>query len=131
VQPPTLACVSGQDFLEMLPMPEYTHTQGPLNLVSYLKDNSVKPDLGPKSYVAFGRYILSITTHFLLLPPREYLLHDTCICSQLEAVSCCITSLARDRSGRHASQTQGHRCCQLCTSTRTTQSCREPWPRPA
>ncbi|CAL8468356.1 g7896 [Coccomyxa elongata] len=44
-----------QDFMEMLPMPEYSHPRGPLNLVSYLKDNSVKPDLGPKSYVAFGR----------------------------------------------------------------------------
>lgn len=39
----------------MLPMPEYSHPKGPLNLVSYLRDNSVKPDLGPKSYVAFGR----------------------------------------------------------------------------
>ena len=36
-------------------MPEYSHPKGPLNLLSYLKDNSVKPDLGPKSYVAFGR----------------------------------------------------------------------------
>ena len=36
-------------------MPEYSHPRGPLNLVSYLEDNSVKPDLGPKSYVAFGR----------------------------------------------------------------------------
>ncbi|CAL8466277.1 g5813 [Coccomyxa elongata] len=44
-----------QDFMEMLPMPEYSHPTGPLNLLSYLKDNSVKPDLGPKSYVAFGR----------------------------------------------------------------------------
>ncbi|BDA43691.1 probable lysine-specific demethylase 3B at C-terminar half [Coccomyxa sp. Obi] len=44
-----------QDFMEMLPMPEYSHPRGPLNLVSYLEDNSVKPDLGPKSYVAFGR----------------------------------------------------------------------------
>lgn len=49
-------CVGApQDFLEMLPMPEYSHPKGPLNLVSYLRDNSVKPDLGPKSYVAFGR----------------------------------------------------------------------------
>lgn len=47
-----------QDFMEMLPMPEYSHPRGPLNLVSYLKDNSVKPDLGPKSYVAFGRCLL-------------------------------------------------------------------------
>lgn len=36
-------------------MPEYSHPDGSLNLVSYLPNNSVKPDLGPKSYVAFGR----------------------------------------------------------------------------
>lgn len=44
-----------KDFLEMLPMPEYCHPEGPLNLAGYLPNNDVKPDLGPKSYVAFGR----------------------------------------------------------------------------
>jgi hypothetical protein len=44
-----------QDFLEMLPLPEYCHPEGALNLAGYLADNDVKPDLGPKSYVAFGR----------------------------------------------------------------------------
>ncbi len=43
----------------MLPMPEYSHPKGPLNLVSYLEDNGVKPDLGPKSYVACGRCVIS------------------------------------------------------------------------
>ena len=46
-----------QDFLEMLPLPEYCHPEGPLNLAGYLEDNDVKPDLGPKSYVAFGRCV--------------------------------------------------------------------------
>lgn len=50
----------------MLPMPEYSHPRGPLNLVSYLKDNGVKPDLGPKSYVAFGRCLLH---KYLSQPP--------------------------------------------------------------
>ena len=40
-------------------MPEYSHPKGPLNLVSYLEDNGVKPDLGPKSYVACGRCVIS------------------------------------------------------------------------
>ena len=45
-----------QDFLRMLPWPEYTHPQGPLNLASHLlQDLDNPPDLGPKSYVAYGR----------------------------------------------------------------------------
>lgn len=44
-----------QDFMSMLPMPEYTHPDGELNMVSFLQENDVKPDLGPKTYVAFGR----------------------------------------------------------------------------
>ena len=48
-----------QDFLRMLPWPDYTHPLGPLNLASHLQqgfDNP--PDLGPKSYVAYGRWCL-------------------------------------------------------------------------
>ena len=40
----------------MLPMPEYTHPQGTLNMVSYLEEKDVRPDLGPKGYVATGRW---------------------------------------------------------------------------
>ena len=47
-------------------MPEYSHPKGPLNLLSYLKDNSVKPDLGPKSYVAFGRCCPSTCISWLI-----------------------------------------------------------------
>ena len=39
----------------MLPMPEYTHPHGPLNMVGYLQQGDQPPDLGPKSYIAFGR----------------------------------------------------------------------------
>ena len=40
----------------MLPMPEYTHPQGTLNMVSYLEENEIRPDLGPKGYIATGRW---------------------------------------------------------------------------
>ena len=39
----------------MLPMPEYTHPEGPLNMVGFLQPGDQRPDLGPKSYIAFGR----------------------------------------------------------------------------
>ena len=45
----------------MLPMPEYTHPEGTLNMVSFLKEGDVRPDLGPKTYVAFGRCALALT----------------------------------------------------------------------
>jgi len=45
-----------QDFLEMLPLKEYTHPRaGPLNLAAQLPQTALPPDLGPKSYIAFGR----------------------------------------------------------------------------
>ena len=44
-----------QDFMAMLPMPEYTHPDSPMNMVSHLELTDVKPDLGPKTYVATGR----------------------------------------------------------------------------
>jgi hypothetical protein len=40
----------------MLPMPEYTHPEGTLNMVSYLEESDIRPDLGPKGYVAMGRW---------------------------------------------------------------------------
>ena len=45
-----------QDFLEMLPLKEVTHpVAGPLNLAAQLPETAVKPDLGPKSFIAYGR----------------------------------------------------------------------------
>jgi lysine-specific demethylase 3 len=55
----------GEDFAEMLPsrfkdlmaclpLTEYTHRTGRLNLAARLPDNFVKPDLGPKMYIAYG-----------------------------------------------------------------------------
>ncbi|XP_059445951.1 lysine-specific demethylase JMJ25-like isoform X2 [Corylus avellana] len=43
------------EFLSCLPFKEYTHPQkGPLNLVVKLPEKSLKPDLGPKTYIAYG-----------------------------------------------------------------------------
>ena len=44
-----------QDFMGNLPFPEYTHPSGHLNVASHLHADLVKPDLGPKSYIATGR----------------------------------------------------------------------------
>ncbi|KAL4231689.1 Lysine-specific demethylase 3B [Mactra antiquata] len=42
------------DLMQSLPLPEYTRRDGRLNLVSRLPDFLVKPDLGPKMYIAYG-----------------------------------------------------------------------------
>ncbi|KAL3160540.1 hypothetical protein ABBQ32_010839 [Trebouxia sp. C0010 RCD-2024] len=44
-----------QDFMQCLPFPEYAHPQGSLNIANYLAEDLIKPDLGPKSYIATGR----------------------------------------------------------------------------
>ncbi|PHT53348.1 hypothetical protein CQW23_07810 [Capsicum baccatum] len=45
----------GADFFAMLPFSEYTHPrQGLLNLATKLPDTALKPDLGPKTYIAYG-----------------------------------------------------------------------------
>ncbi|KAL3278601.1 hypothetical protein HHI36_016143 [Cryptolaemus montrouzieri] len=43
-----------QDLMEVLPLAEYTHRNGRLNLASRLPDCFVRPDLGPKMYNAYG-----------------------------------------------------------------------------
>ena len=47
-----------QDFMQCLPFPEYAHPGGSLNVANYLSQDLVKPDLGPKSYIATGRSLL-------------------------------------------------------------------------
>ncbi|OIT03102.1 PREDICTED: lysine-specific demethylase JMJ25-like isoform X2 [Nicotiana attenuata] len=45
----------GAEFCSCLPFKEYTHPQhGYLNLALKLPDNCLKPDLGPKAYIAYG-----------------------------------------------------------------------------
>lgn len=47
----------------MLPFPEYTHPDGQLNVASHLAQDLVKPDLGPKSYIATGRSAVAPQIH--------------------------------------------------------------------
>ncbi|KAL2927259.1 Lysine-specific demethylase JMJ25 [Bienertia sinuspersici] len=45
----------GAEFIQALPFKEYTHPlDGILNLASKLPDESLKPDLGPKTYIGYG-----------------------------------------------------------------------------
>lgn len=45
----------GSEFISMLPYSDYTHPKaGLLNLATKLPDGARKPDLGPKTYIAYG-----------------------------------------------------------------------------
>lgn len=45
----------GAEFIAMLPYSDYTHPKsGVLNLATKLPDAAPKPDLGPKTYIAYG-----------------------------------------------------------------------------
>lgn len=45
----------GAEFISCLPFKEYTNPRnGPLNLFVKLPKESVKPDMGPKTYIAYG-----------------------------------------------------------------------------
>ncbi|KAF0921886.1 hypothetical protein E2562_020503 [Oryza meyeriana var. granulata] len=47
----------GAEFITALPFPEYTDPRyGPLNLAVRLPAGVLKPDLGPKTYIAYGYY---------------------------------------------------------------------------
>ncbi|GFP84407.1 lysine-specific demethylase jmj25 [Phtheirospermum japonicum] len=44
----------GAEFISCLPFKEYTHPRGYLNLAVKLPEKSLKPDMGPKTYIAYG-----------------------------------------------------------------------------
>lgn len=45
----------GAEFLHSLPFHEYTDpTDGMLNLAAHLPEEAIRPDLGPKTYIAYG-----------------------------------------------------------------------------
>ncbi|VVC45948.1 JmjC domain [Cinara cedri] len=43
-----------KNLMAALPLKDYTHREGKLNLANRLPDNFLKPDLGPKMYSAYG-----------------------------------------------------------------------------
>ena len=43
------------DFMNALPLPDYTRRDGKYNMVASLPKFFVKPDLGPKMYNAYGK----------------------------------------------------------------------------
>ena len=43
-----------EDFMKEIPLPDYTRREGRFNLASYIPEFFVRPDLGPKMYIAYG-----------------------------------------------------------------------------
>ena len=48
----------------MLPWPDYTHPKGTLNLAACLLPRDVPADIGPKSYIAYGRWVFATSMPF-------------------------------------------------------------------
>jgi lysine-specific demethylase 3 len=48
-----------QDLIRNFPIPSYTLREGKLNLASYMPDWFLKPELGPKMYIAYGNALYS------------------------------------------------------------------------
>lgn len=48
-----------KDVLDAYPLHEYTHREGDYNLAGYLPDHCLKPELGPKMYIAYGSALYS------------------------------------------------------------------------
>jgi lysine-specific demethylase 3 len=44
-----------EDIMQGLPLGDYTRRDGKLNMVSSLPSHFVKPDMGPKMYIAYGK----------------------------------------------------------------------------
>lgn len=47
------------DLINSFSMPDYTLRNGKLNLAAYLPNNYLKPELGPKMYIAYGSALYS------------------------------------------------------------------------
>ena len=43
------------DLMRALPLPQYTARDGKFNMAAHLPDFFVRPDLGPKMYIAYGK----------------------------------------------------------------------------
>jgi hypothetical protein len=46
--------------MDIVPFPDYVCPDGPMNLAAYFGSGTAfPPDLGPKTYIASGRYVAS------------------------------------------------------------------------
>ncbi|WMV48200.1 hypothetical protein MTR67_041585 [Solanum verrucosum] len=84
----------GAEFSSCLPFMEYTHPQyGYLNLALRLPDNCVKPDLGPKAYIAYGfpkelgRGDSVTKLHYVMTDTVNMLMHTQAVVPTVEQVS--------------------------------------------
>ncbi|XP_019247040.1 PREDICTED: lysine-specific demethylase JMJ25-like isoform X1 [Nicotiana attenuata] len=84
----------GAEFSSCLPFKEYTHPQyGYLNLALILPDNCLKPDLGPKAYIAYGFPMElgrgdSVTKlHYLVSDTVNVLMHTQAMVPTVEQLS--------------------------------------------
>ncbi|XP_065185344.1 uncharacterized protein LOC135815918 [Sycon ciliatum] len=50
------------DLMSHLPVPDYTHHEGLFNLSARLPNGYVRPDLGPKMYIAYGTAVMECST---------------------------------------------------------------------
>ncbi|KAH0641279.1 hypothetical protein KY285_037865 [Solanum tuberosum] len=84
----------GAEFSSCLPFMEYTHPQyGYLNLALRLPDNCVKPDLGPKAYIAYGfpkelgRGDSVTKLHYVMTDTVNMLMHTQAVVPTVEQLS--------------------------------------------
>ncbi|KAG5588431.1 hypothetical protein H5410_048865 [Solanum commersonii] len=84
----------GAEFSSCLPFMEYTHPQyGYLNVALRLPDNCVKPDLGPKAYIAYGfpkelgRGDSVTKLHYVMTDTVNMLMHTQAVVPTVEQLS--------------------------------------------
>jgi len=94
-----------------LPLPEYTHRTGVYNLASRLPDFFVKPDLGPKMYIAYGSVKVGSTNlHmdmsdavnivvYIGMPRDDTFDHKEAVLAAMKEADACDLTIARLQHG--------------------------------
>ena len=114
-----LPVVPPQDFLEMVPLKEYTHQAGPLNLAGALPPSAIKPDLGPKSYIAYGRCAGSPAGAVQLAPLLQHRSSVPAEVACKQSWGCTLHRLLRSTSLASSLQMQSCRLPSALTATAT------------